>query len=402
MRKYRLAILNSHPVQYGTPFFRRVAQSPEIDLVVYFCSRQGAEEYQDPGFGRRVKWDLPLLDGYPHRFLPNLRQRDEVGGFLSLINPSIVKEIWQNRYDAVFLGDYAYATDWLAFLAARLRRVPLFLVTESSLTYDRHVRRPWYIRWFKPKFLRWFFSQFDAAMAIGTLNADFYQFHGVPSDKVFPLPHVVDNQYFAERAAYFRPRRDQIRAELGLDPSDVVFLFAAKLTPIKAPMEMLEAYRRMIAAGATRTGLIIVGDGPLRAAAEEFARTQNLPKVAFIGFANQGELPKYYAASDVFVRPDGVYKGDWGYTINEAMASGLAVISTDKIGAAADLVRHGENGSIVPFRDLDALAIAMKQMAADREKVCRMGERSKEIIRTWSYEEELQGLLAALRSLNHN
>ncbi len=66
---YKLAILNTHPIQYFAPLYRRLAQEPDIDLTVYFCSRQGAEEYLDPGFGERIKWDISLLDGYKNQFL---------------------------------------------------------------------------------------------------------------------------------------------------------------------------------------------------------------------------------------------------------------------------------------------------------------------------------------------
>src|SRR6185503_9048453 len=94
----KLAILNSHPIQYFAPLHRRLAQEADLDLTVYFCSHQGAEEYIDEGFGQRLKWDIPLLDGYKHVFLKNLRRRDRVGGFWSLLNLGIIKELRRNRY----------------------------------------------------------------------------------------------------------------------------------------------------------------------------------------------------------------------------------------------------------------------------------------------------------------
>jgi hypothetical protein len=52
-RVYKLAILNSHPIQYFVPLYRRLAAEPDLDVTVYFCSRVGLEEAYDPGFGRR-------------------------------------------------------------------------------------------------------------------------------------------------------------------------------------------------------------------------------------------------------------------------------------------------------------------------------------------------------------
>ena len=100
-KKYKLAIVNSHPIQYFAPLHRRLAGDPRIDLTVYFCSRQGFEEYLDPGFGTTVKYDIPLVEGFAHKFLPNLRNTDRMDGFFSMVNPSIISEFWRNRYDAI-------------------------------------------------------------------------------------------------------------------------------------------------------------------------------------------------------------------------------------------------------------------------------------------------------------
>lgn len=401
MRVYRLAILNSHPVQYGAPFFRRLAKEPEVDLTIYYYSQQGADEYVDPGFGRVVRWDVPLLEGYRSKFLPNLWSGDRVGGPLSLINPSVITEIRRNRFDAVWLVGYAFLSDWLAYLAARLSGTPILCLGESSLVYDRLVRRPWYIRWLKPPLLRWFLRGVHAAMAIGSLNREFYRHYGVPEERIFPCPHAVDNAHFAAVSARYREQREALRCELGIAPEDVVFLFAAKMIPLKAPIELLEAYRRATQ-GESRAALLMVGEGPLRAEAEAFTRRNNLRKVVFTGFVNQSELPKYYALSDVHVRPDGIYRGDWGFTVNEAMACGLAVVASDKIGATYDLVRHGENGYVVKFGDLGDLTSALRKLAGDAEMARRMGERSREIIQGWSYEEAVRGVLGALHSLDNS
>src|SRR5260370_36451919 len=101
-RHYRLAVLNSHPIQYFAPLYRRLSKHPEIDLTVYYYCRQGAEGYFDPGFGRTIQWDVPLLEGYNYQFLQNLRKGETVDGFASLINPEIVREIRNGRYDAIW------------------------------------------------------------------------------------------------------------------------------------------------------------------------------------------------------------------------------------------------------------------------------------------------------------
>jgi glycosyltransferase involved in cell wall biosynthesis len=395
-RRYRLAVLNTHPIQYFAPLYRRLAGHPEIDLTVYFCSLQGAMGYVDSGFGKVVEWDVPLLDGYQHKLLPNLRPGGEVGGFLSLINPAIVAELWRSRYDALWLHGYNYLTHCLAVPAARLAGSEVFYRTESSLLYDSRVRRSPLVRLLKPALLRLLFSQIRSFLAIGTVNVEFYRHHGVPDDRIFHVPYSVDNDYFAERSARHRPERERIRAQLGIAPDAVTFLFPAKMISLKRPLEVLQAYERVPAAN---KALLMVGDGPLRDEAEAYTHRRELKGVRFLGFVNQSELPRMYAASDVLVRPDGVSKGDWGLTVNEAMASGLAVIATEAIGASIDLVRNGDNGFMVRFGDLEELAAAMSRAAADPERCVRMGRRSSEIIATWGVEQCVDGVLEALHSL---
>src|SRR3984957_9971855 len=79
--RVRLAYLVSHPIQYQAPLLRRIAQEPDIDLTVFYGSDFSVRGYKDEGFGVGVKWDVPLLDGYRHEFLPKLRDNGTQGIF---------------------------------------------------------------------------------------------------------------------------------------------------------------------------------------------------------------------------------------------------------------------------------------------------------------------------------
>ena len=66
----------------------------------------------------------------------------------------------------------------------------------------------------------------------------------------------------------------------------------------------------------------------------------------FLQHLEPDALAQVYGVSDVFVLPS--FEETWGLVVNEAMACGLPVITTDRVGAAVDLVREGENGFVVP------------------------------------------------------
>lgn len=89
--QYRVLIVDAHPVQYAPPLYRRMAQHPGVEILVAYCSLQGAERGIDPEFGVEVAWDLPLLEGYPWVQVPNRSLRPAIGRFFGLINSGLWK-----------------------------------------------------------------------------------------------------------------------------------------------------------------------------------------------------------------------------------------------------------------------------------------------------------------------
>jgi glycosyltransferase involved in cell wall biosynthesis len=87
----------------------------------------------------------------------------------------------------------------------------------------------------------------------------------------------------------------------------------------------------------------------------------------------------------------------WGVVVNEAAACGLPLVLSDRVGAARDLLRDGENGMLVPAGDVDAAADALRRLAADPELRARMGTHSRELARGFGYGPSVENLLAAVR-----
>lgn len=390
---YHLAILNSHPIQYFAPLYRRLAQEPEIDLTVYYCSQQGSVEYVDPGFGERIKWDIPLLEGYKYKFLPNLRHHDQVDGFLSLINPTIISELRKENYDALVVYGHNFATYVLAIGAAKVLGVPVLMRCETHLLLDcspfkRILRKP---------LMTLLYGRLCAAcLSIGTRNEEFYRFHGVNENRFFRAPYAVDNHLFMQTAGYFSENIDAVKHELGLPLGKPLILFASKLMRRKRPMDVLMAYHRVRNQNID-AALLFVGSGEQEEALRDYVKDYQIPDVYFFGFRNQSELPKFYAAADVFAFPS--ENEPWGLIINEAMCAGLPVITTEVIGAVADLVRHGDNGFTFRAGDVDQLTSHLIKLLTDGDLRERMGEKSRAMIAKWDYERCVEGIRAALTHL---
>ena len=389
---HKLAILNTHPIQYFAPLYRRLAKEPGIDLTVYFCSRQGVEQYFDPGFGGTVQWDTPLLEGYRYKFLNNLRRRDQVAGFWSLINPQISRELRRHRYDALWINGHNHATYVLGIFAAQFLGIPVFMRCETHLALTRSslkraVRKP----------LMSFFYQHlcDVCLPIGTLNRAFYTEHGVSENKLFTVPYAVDNDYFAKAAEQY-PDRAKTKSELGLPTLKPAILFASKMSARKRPMDLLMAFQR-VRDGGRDAALAFVGSGEQDDALKHYVVEHQLPDVYFFGFRNQTELPRFYSAADIFAFPS--ENEPWGLVLNEVMCAGLPVVASREIGAVPDLVQHGENGFVFEAGNVDQLTDYLRQLVTDPQLRARMGIESLRRIQEWDFEACVRGVKQALATL---
>ncbi|MCH8012624.1 MAG: glycosyltransferase family 4 protein [Candidatus Marinimicrobia bacterium] len=384
----KLAGLFSHPIQYFVPLFKELASRPEINLTIYYCSRQGLEPSFDHMFGQSFKWDIPLLEGYHYVFLPNLRRRISVKGFFSLINPSIIRELNKGRYDAILVHGYEHATKWIAFLASTLSGIKIMFHGESHLEAPRSNLT---IK-LKEILLRPLFRGFDVFLYIGERNREYYKYYGVKYSQLFFTPYTVDNSFFRRAKDKIVEKRNEIRKSFGILDNNPVILFIGKLYNVKQPILLLDAFYRVRKEFPCH--LLIVGDGELRSDIEAEICNRGIPDVKITGFLNQTKIPEAYVAGDVFVLPSS--KERWGITVNEAMNYSLPIVVSDRVGCAPDLVKQDINGYIVQHDSVHALANAIEKLVLNDNLRKSFGERSLEIIENWNIKLTADGIIEAL------
>jgi glycosyltransferase involved in cell wall biosynthesis len=384
---HRVALVASHVIQYEAPFFRLLAKEPDLDLEVIFCSTDGAEVYRDAEMQTTFRWDLDLLGGYRHRFLRNFGFGE---GYTRLINPGIVRALLFGKYDAVifFLG-WGTITSLLGIAACRMRGTPVILYGDSSFPPpERGIASR-----LRAGMLRTIFRLTDRFLVSGVLNADYYRHYGVDDTRFHLVPWAIDNSRFEEGSRFAPGEREAMRARFGIRDEQLAIVFSAKFLPRKDPMTLLRAVDAM--QHRERAAVLFLGNGELRGEMERFARERGL-SVHFAGFINQTELPKHYAMADVFVLPS--LDDPRATVVNEAMASGLPVVISDRCGPIADIVQHGDNGFVFAAGDAPTLARQLDTLAADPELRARMAARSREIIGTWDYSRGVTGVLEAVRA----
>jgi glycosyltransferase involved in cell wall biosynthesis len=395
-RRVRLAYLVSHPIQYQAPLLRRIAREPDVDLTVLFGSDFSVRGYKDQGFGGvGVKWDVPLLEGYRHVFLPKLRDGQDVS-FAMPINRGIVRALRGSGgppFDVLWVHGYATVNAMHGILAAKALGIPVLVRAESWLR-DRGRSET------KLALKKAFFASLqqvvDAVLPIGTLNAEYWRYYFGEDVPQFPMPYAVDNSYFSRRALEARAGRATLQAELGLDPTRPVVLFASKLQSRKYCDQLVEAYARLSPGPGVEPNpyLVIVGDGEERAALERQAAATGFSSIRFCGFRNQSELPGFFDLATVFVLPS--RHEPWGLIVNEVMNAARPVIVSDDVGCGPDLVEDGVNGCIFPVGDIAALEGALRRVLDAPGVAEEMGWRAFERVQKWGFEEDIQGLRRAL------
>jgi glycosyltransferase involved in cell wall biosynthesis len=388
---FRVLLVASHPVQYASPVFKRMAQDPRLDIQVAYCSLQGTKPEVDPEFGVEVVWDVPLLDGYPWVEVPNRSPWPGLDGFWGLVNPGLWKLLRKGSFDAVvsYTG-YGYLSFWILAAAAKFSHTPLLSSTDAHSLRSPHTKR-WKL-WVKRFCLPLIYRVCDVVLAPSEATARFVRSLGFPAENIVMTPAAVDNDWWAREADLIDKR--VARRRWGIPENSRVFLFCSKLQPWKRPEDALRAFAKL---GNSPAFLVFAGDGPLRPALEAEAKALGVSsRTVFLGFVNQTQLPELFGSADVLLLTSS-YDG-CPLVVCEAMACGCPVILSDAIPGRFDIVRQGTTGFIYPCGDVDALASVLREILSRPEELQQIAAGARKRMETWSPRESIEGHVLAFET----
>jgi len=290
------------------------------------------------------------------------------------------------------------STDGLSALSWCLQtHTPAVMMSESTELDERRVA---WKEWIKRRLL----GLCSSALVGGTPHVEYLEKLGMPRKCIFPGYDAVDNGYFAENAKEVRSQKSEARRKHGL-PEDY-FLASARFVEKKNLPRLVEAYARYrkLASGPstlnsqptiTPWSLVILGDGPLRDTLNSQLSTLGLHgHVQMPGFKQYNELPACYGLAKAFIHASTTEQ--WGLVVNEAMASGLPVLVSNRCGCAQDLVREGINGFTFDPCDVEQLARLMLKLSTLNAHLPTFGSASQEIISHWGPERFAAGLSRAI------
>ena len=372
----RLAIVATHPIQYYAPVFKLLAKSLELK-VFYSGGKQLINQY-DHGFKKQIVWDLSLLDGYNHEFLSNTSKQPGSHHFRGIINPDAIAKINSFQPHAILIYGWSYQSH-LKLIRHFKGKIPIYFRGDSTLLdQNRGIKNL-----LKGIFLRFVYKHIDLAFYVGSANKAYFKKYGLKENQLIFAPHAIDNRRFSENR---KTEALSIREKLNIPLNDILILFAGKLEPKKDPILLLEAFNQL---NLPYVHLLFVGNGIQEKVLKLNARIKN---VHFIAFQNQTQMPAIYQCADLFCLPSKGPGETWGLAVNEAMASGLAVLVSDKVGCARDLVDTNV-GDCFKSCNLGDIKQKLIALTAQKQTLNKMGQNAQIKIQDWSFEYQTQAIV---------
>jgi glycosyltransferase involved in cell wall biosynthesis len=345
----RVTFLAVMPAPYMMDLFEAIHRDPRFALSVLFLERPAVAA---PG----VYWQEKPIPSYAS-VLP--------GGWFFFsrarvhINTGLFSALDGSRPDIVVVLGYSSLTCQLAMYWLSAQRIPWVFWGEVPGFEKRGILGAT-LRWLA---LRPVARMANGIAAIGKRAADAYSKLAYKKTPIRNIPYYcqVDRLLRIERASES-------------SDDDAHFLFCGQIVNRKGVELLVRSFCR-VANKHAKVRLTLVGDGPLRATLTEYVPQAIRDRVNWVGFKEADELAPYFAAANVFVLPS-LHDG-WGVVVNQAVSAGMAVIASDAVGAAIDLVAHGGNGLIFRSESEQELTTALSFFAENPKLIRQFGEQSR-------------------------
>lgn len=347
--------LTNYASPYRVRFFDELGKS--LDVTVLFSDRKEEKTH------RSADW---FVSGEGRFRVVQLTRR--AAAFHGKVLCLDVIDWLRKPYDAIVICGYSSPTAMLAIAWLRLKKIPFYLEVDGGLIREDSV--------LKYRFKKLLVGAASHWISSGEYTTKYLVHYGARENGVSRYPFSSLQEKDIRKAVVSPEEKAALRQTLGIQEPKIV-LTIGQFVPRKGFDVLLQA----AAALKAETGIYIVGGEPTEAYLR-MCRELGLQNVHFCGFQKKEALQRYYQAADVFVLP--TREDIWGLVINEAMAYGLPVVTTDKCVAGLELVEDGVNGYLVPVEDPEALAEKLEAVLSGNME--KMGAASLEKIRPYTIE----------------
>lgn len=359
----RLYYLDDIPTPYRLGVQKRIADEWPGEFRLGFCARS------EPG----RDWTLDFGHLEPE-FLEGRqwRPRGQVNPFSYKWNPGVTRALAAFKPDVVILSGYTHPTMWAAARWCIRNKVPYGISCETSARSS--ATSGW--RWFAKRAVSgWIVRNMAFGLPVGREAGAYLASFGPSSAPMHYFPNTPDTSSIVAEARRLADTHGEgpLRAELGIPSDAPILLFAGRLIDAKRPLDAVRAFRE--ARGADKAVFLIVGDGDQMGALREAAGDD--PRILFTGWLKEPALiAGLMSIATAMILPSA--HEPWGAVVNEAMAAGTPVISSDRVGAATELIQDGENGYLVGVGEVAGYAAAIGKLFTDPALAAGLGAAARQ------------------------
>lgn len=347
----KILFLTNIPSPYRGMFFNELGKT--VDLTVIY-ERGNASN-------RNKKWEKVEQENYKAIYLKGINLFAEMA-----FCPSVLRYI-EKKYDLIILSDYSTPTEMLAIIYMHIKKIPFVLSADGGMAKNDSKLK----RWLK----KFFISKARAWLSSGDVTTQYLAYYGADISKIYKYPFTsITDKDIIDRVS--DSDRKLIRNKLGIKEQKMI-LSVGSYIPRKGYDILIKAMQYI----PEDVGVCIVGGKPGHEYIELKERYR-LNNLYFVDFMRKKDLKEYYRAADIFVLP--TREDIWGLVINEAMACGLPIITTDKCVAGLELVQDYQNGFIVPVDNPEQLGDKISLLLKDEELCKKMSDNNLELIRNYT------------------
>lgn len=365
----RILYLTNYPSPYKVDFFNELGKHSE--LTVLFENKPSERE------GRKLTWFKTNFDNFQGIYLtPTLCRHGT-----NLISLSVKKYLVQD-YDAIIVGMYSTGSAIFAIKFMQFHRISYYISTDGGIAKTRKGLREAFKKSLISKAYG-FFSPSKASdeylMSYGACKEKIHRYSFTSLMKADILPNIISAS-----------EKSRLRIELGM-PNKPIILGVGQFIHRKGWDILIKG-----ASSLQNYEIYIIG-GIVTPEYETMVRLAKVSNIHFVDFMSKEKLAKYYKASDIFVLP--TREDIWGLVINEAMAYGLPVISTNRCIAAIELIKDGENGFIIPVEDSLTMVARISEILSSPEKLVAFKKNALSTIGHHSIEEVAMQHICTLKNV---
>lgn len=322
----KVLFLTNVPAPYRVEFFEELGKYCDLTVLYDIDDR----ELRD----RDSRWFSKSSKNHTRVILKQTRI------FNKKISFEVITHLKNNKYDCVIIGIYSLPTSMLAIEYMRLNNIPFvlnsdggFIKNDNKLTYliKKH-----------------FISSAEIYASSGSQTDKYLKHYGAKEEKIYRYPMTSIKEKDIAKTIIGKEEKFIIRKSLGINEK-LIILSVGQFIHRKANDILIKAFSKL---NNIDIGLYIIGGKPTKEYID-LVEKFHIKNVHFINFINKEELMRYYLATDLFVLP--TREDIWGLVINEAMAYGLPIITTNKCNAGLELVDNGENGYLVEVDNINEL-----------------------------------------------